>query len=338
MNEIFISYSSKHRDLTRELVRVIEDQYGEGSVWWDHALESRGSYSQQIRAALEKARVVVVIWAQGAKESEYVYAEAVRAHEHGKIVNVRPSDTRFQDIPEPFNIHHIDEFEDHQGILDTIAKVMAGTPIPTRVPLHEIYYRQHGHRLIDPKQRKLPGDLREISPTELLQAKFAVVGYIDVGGIRENLVDWCTGGSRPTAGRLIHGPGGLGKTRLMIEAAATLRERGWRAGFLDPPHEQVDATLKQRWQALEQLIDVGTDDGLLIVMDYAEARQDEVRRLSERLCQRPETDVRPIRLVLLTRGVGDWWTALHDETPDVQRVFRGLIPTALNIALCEPTL
>ena len=62
MKPIFISYSSKHRALTRELAEVIEGQYGMGSVWWDHALESRASYSEQIKAALEEARVVVVIW------------------------------------------------------------------------------------------------------------------------------------------------------------------------------------------------------------------------------------------------------------------------------------
>jgi hypothetical protein len=52
-----------------------------------------------------------------------------------------------------------------------IAKVMAGEPIATRAPLHELYFRQHGQRLIDAKQRQLARDPREIAPTELLQAK-----------------------------------------------------------------------------------------------------------------------------------------------------------------------
>ncbi|MFO1206471.1 MAG: tetratricopeptide repeat protein [Burkholderiales bacterium] len=320
MKPIFISYSSKHRDLTRKLSGVIEEQYGAGSVWWDQELESRASYSEQIKAALEGARVVVVIWTAGAMISDYVYAEAVRAQEHAKLVNVRPGDMSFRDIPEPFNIHHIDEAEDHTGILATIANVMAGQPIPTRVPLHEIYFRQHGHRLIHPKRSQLARDPREIAPTELLQAKFEVVGYLDATGIRAQLIEWC-GEPRPTAGRLIHGPGGLGKTRLMIEVAAQLRERGWTAGFLDPPHEQVDATLKQRWQALDQLIAHGDDSGLLIVLDYAEGRQDELRRIAERLSARPEDDTRPVRLVLLARSAGEWWTTLRDDTLEVQRVF-----------------
>jgi hypothetical protein len=121
-------------------------------VWWDHGLESRASYSEQIKAALEGARVVVVIWTAGAMVSGYVYAEAVTAQAQGKLVNVRPADMSFRDIPEPFNVHHIDDLENHDRILSTIAKVMAGTPVATRVPLHEIYFRQHGRRLIDPSR------------------------------------------------------------------------------------------------------------------------------------------------------------------------------------------
>jgi hypothetical protein len=90
--QIFISYSSRHRELTRALAAAIEAQYGAGSVWWDRELESRASYSEQIKAALEGARVVVVIWTAGAMISEYVYAEAVTAQSQGKLVNVRPVD------------------------------------------------------------------------------------------------------------------------------------------------------------------------------------------------------------------------------------------------------
>jgi hypothetical protein len=259
-HSLFLSYSSKHRDLARSLADTLEAQYGAGSVWWDHALESWGDYEIQI------------------------------------------------------------------------------------------YFRQHGQRLIDPKQRTLPHNPRDIGPSELLQAPYEVVGYIDVSDVQTQFFDWCTQPGRAAAGRLIYGPGGLGKTRLMVSLAARLRnEQGWTAGFLDRPRDSSEPALKQRWQAIEQLIHHGDDHGLLIVVDYAEARQDEVRALARCLCERPDTDARPVRLVLLARSAGEWWTTLHADTPDIQRMFRGDDPAAtlglpavssgaLRLALFEASL
>jgi hypothetical protein len=70
MKPIFID-STKQRELTRALAAAIEAQYGEGSVWWDHALESWGHYEIQIRNALHQARAVVVIWSKEAGESDW---------------------------------------------------------------------------------------------------------------------------------------------------------------------------------------------------------------------------------------------------------------------------
>jgi hypothetical protein len=93
-----------------------------------------------------------VLWTAGAMISDYVYAEAVVAQAQGKLVNVRPADMRFSDIPEPFNIHHIDEAEDHARVLTTIAKVMTGEPIPTRVPLAR--YQKENDRLLQPRSSR----------------------------------------------------------------------------------------------------------------------------------------------------------------------------------------
>ncbi len=198
-----------------------------------------------------------------------------------------PSDCASRTFLTPFNIHHIDDLARPRPYPATIAQGLTGTPIPTRVPLHEIYFRQHGHRLIDPKQKDLPRDLREISPSELLQAKYAVVPYADVTGMAAELLDWCTAGPRPTAGRLIHGPGGLGKTRLMIHVAAQLRDQhGWTAGFLDRPHDVAtpsSGSAGRRWSSSST---TATIAGLLLVLDYAEGRQDELLRLARRLGER----------------------------------------------------
>lgn len=57
MAHVFISYSSRHRDLTAALAALlIKEGY---SVWWDHNLESWGSYQKQIDAALQAASVDV---------------------------------------------------------------------------------------------------------------------------------------------------------------------------------------------------------------------------------------------------------------------------------------
>jgi len=321
VHEIFISYSSRHRDVTRELAAALEAQHGEGAVWWDQALESRGSYAAQISAALEASRVVVVIWTDEAALSDWVYSEAQHGRATSKLVNVRPAGVRFSGIPQPFNIHHIDDADDHERILSTVAKVWNGTPIATRVPLHEIWYRQQGKRLLEPKQAALPTDVASIRPTELLQAKFEVIAYADLSGTKAELLGWCQDANRSAAGRLIHGPGGMGKTRLLIQAAAELREAGWMAGFLERPDGLGETALKQRWQALAQLIAHGEDAGLLIVMDYAEARQDEVTGITRALLAQAEQAQRPLRLLLLARSAGTWWDALTDEQPEVQRLF-----------------
>jgi len=120
-----------------------------------------------------------------------------------------------------------------------------------------------------------------------------MVPYVDVTGMKADLIAWCRDGARATAGRLVHGPGGLGKTRLMIEVAAALPADSWMAGFLDRPHDQAPGILQQRWQALDDLIANGDDNGLLMVLDYAEARQDEVKAIAERLSRRPDHDTHP---------------------------------------------
>jgi hypothetical protein len=140
----------------------------------------------------------------------------------------------------------------------------------------------------------IPIDARSTpdQPNRSTAAKYESVPYVDITGTKADLIAWCGNRSRATAGRLVHGPGGLGKTRLMIEIATTLRTEGWMAGFLDRPHEQVETTLKQRGQALDQLIVHANDRGLLIVMDYAERRQDEVRAVAKQLSRRAEGDHR----------------------------------------------
>ena len=56
-------------------------------------------------------------------------------------------------------------------------------------------------------------------------------------------------------------------------------------------------------------------------MDYAEGRMKEVIRLTQTILRQEPHARRPMRLVLLARGAGEWWRELIDEKPEVHRMF-----------------
>jgi hypothetical protein len=137
------------------------------------------------------------------------------------------------------------------------------------------------------------------------------VPYVDVAGMQADLMAWSRDGARRrTAGRLIHGPGGMGKTRLMIETATALRP-DWTAGFLDAQDDQAGEAAQRRREALYDLIGRDDDKGMLIFLDYAEGRQDEIIWLAQRLDARARDATRP---VLLVRSDGGWWTTCMIRT------------------------
>lgn len=82
--------------------------------------------------------------------------------------------------------------------------------------------------------------------------------------------------------------------------------------------EDVD---RQRRQALDQMLSAGTHPGLLIVIDYVEGQQHELFELVARI-RKLSTAATPVRLAVLSRTAGRWWTALLNETPALRAVFR----------------
>ena len=86
----------------------------------------------------------------------------------------------------------------------------------------------------------------------LLRADYGVVPFhpqraAEIG----ELVAWCERDARVSV-RLLHGPGGTGKSRLLVEVTDRLRRRGWQAGFLEPDADQAPAGTFARLLAGEQ--------------------------------------------------------------------------------------
>ncbi|MFC8380839.1 tetratricopeptide repeat protein [Nocardia sp. NPDC057272] len=136
----------------------------------------------------------------------------------------------------------------------------------------------------------------EGTPATLLTARRAVVEF---RGRDDALADLRVWASEPGVGMwLVHGAGGQGKTRLAHQLGTELAARRWSVLWLDPA---VDTA--ERLRVLGQVV-----TGLLVVIDYAETRVPQVGVLLTELAA--HVGDRPVKVVLLARTVGEWWTQL----------------------------
>ncbi|MEZ5956712.1 MAG: toll/interleukin-1 receptor domain-containing protein [Hyphomonadaceae bacterium] len=83
---IFLSYKRENQDAVERIVRGLR---GAGlAVWWDQDIAPDAPWEQTIEGELTKAKVVIVAWSQAAVGSENVKAEARRARNQGKLIQV----------------------------------------------------------------------------------------------------------------------------------------------------------------------------------------------------------------------------------------------------------
>jgi adenylate cyclase len=92
MADVFISYARTDKARVAPLVAAIEARGW--SVWWDPEIAPGQEFDDQIDAALEAAKAVLVVWTPVSVASRWVRGEAREAAERGKLVPVRLDDAR----------------------------------------------------------------------------------------------------------------------------------------------------------------------------------------------------------------------------------------------------
>jgi nucleoside phosphorylase len=159
------------------------------------------------------------------------------------------------------------------------------------------------------------------NPGTLLNARYEIVPFLDALRSRELalLASWCDDPSPAPSVRVFTGPGGAGKTRLLLEWCRRLRLRGWVAGFLPNDANEYFATLDAR------------STPSLLVLDYAEARFDQLEALLKHLGSRRVSAVTaPCRVALLARQGGEWLASLQGQSDEANELLGAADPIALT--------
>lgn len=158
----------------------------------------------------------------------------------------------------------------------------------------------------------------------LLQADYGVVPFERADDELPLLIDWLSEPDHLTT-RLLTGPGGEGKTRLANRLVGQMSGLGWAAGLLA---EQVPEAVLGRVHAFRGRV--------LIVVDYAEGRTEQIAVLASELIARP-AEHGPARLLLLARSASLWPHLLRRHRDDsISLLFTDLAERALPPVVAAP--
>ena len=146
------------------------------------------------------------------------------------------------------------------------------------------------------------------SPTKLLRAQSRVVPLYGRDDELTQLDAWLNDGA-PFGIRLFTGPGGSGKTRLLIEWCSQLEKQGIPAGFVASEKDTAP------------LLAVGGPR--VAVFDYAETRTGQLEELLRQVRDRG-AEAPGLRVVLIARREGDWWQQLCEDDHDARQLVQQL--------------
>jgi len=149
------------------------------------------------------------------------------------------------------------------------------------------------------------------SPGALLRAQYGVVPFHRRDKELGDLQEWCRDPS-PVKVRLYTGPGGMGKTRLALEAALKMKDEGWWTGFVTNDAIKFP---EKTWKSLNR-----PEGKLLLIVDYAETNRPFLIPVLREMYGLKRG---PVRLILLARAALDWWEQLKGERDGVGELVSG---------------
>lgn len=130
MADVFLSYSSVDRDLTRAIDAELVAQGF--TVYWDDMLRAGEKFNEALVGQINDAVAVVVLWTPTSVGSDWVYSEARRGADRRKLVQARSRDLTIDDLPAPFDAFHCPFIDDVDAIVTAVRALQDPDAAPER--------------------------------------------------------------------------------------------------------------------------------------------------------------------------------------------------------------
>jgi hypothetical protein len=116
---IFVSYSSKDREIVRKIVVPLEREV---VVWWDRDLVLGDSYEPMIFKAIAEAAITIVVVSQSSVASDWVVRESQEALKNGaRVIPIIIDGT-----PLPEHVKHLRAIDLTAGTVDETNPLLVG--------------------------------------------------------------------------------------------------------------------------------------------------------------------------------------------------------------------